>query len=94
MEQTSEAAGLKRRYTNHCVRATVVTKLKNAGYKDRAICKMTGHNNLQSLESHQKTSDKDLRGMSNALASTSYPPRTSAGLRRVALLNHSQTNTH
>ena len=51
MAQASEAAGLKRRYTNHCVRATVVTKLKNAGYEDRAICKMTGHKNLQSLAS-------------------------------------------
>ena len=57
MARTLEAAGLKRRYTNHCVRATVVTKLKNAGYKDRAICKMPGLKNLQSLASYQ-TSDK------------------------------------
>ena len=49
----------------------MVTKLKNAGYEDQAICKMTGHQNLQSLASYQKTSNKDLRGMPNALASTS-----------------------
>ena len=84
MARTPEAAGLKRHYTNHCVTATVATKLKNAGYENRAICKMTGHKNLQSLASYQKRAIGICTECPMLLPVRRHPPRTSAGLWRVA----------
>ena len=67
LPRISSAAGLSRRYTNHCLRATVVTKLKKAGLEDRKICRVTGHKNAQSLESYEQSSEKELRGISTIL---------------------------
>ena len=36
---------LSRRYTNHCIRVTMVTVLKEKGFSNFDICKYTGHKN-------------------------------------------------
>ena len=44
------------RYTNHCLRATSVGILKDSGFDYRAVCRLTGHKNPQSLESYCRSS--------------------------------------
>ena len=67
LPRISSAAVLSRLYTNHCLRVTVVTKLKKSGLEDRTICRVTGQKNAQSLESYEQSSEKDLRGISTIL---------------------------
>jgi integrase len=50
MKRISEAAGLSNVYTAHCVRATVVTELHDAGYSTETIAKVTGHKQAASVE--------------------------------------------
>ena len=57
----SKAAGLSRRYTNHCLRAT--THFEGAGINDQAICSVTGHKCDQSLDSYNKPGEKERRVM-------------------------------
>ena len=49
MPLLSVRANLAVRYTNHCVRATVVTDLKEAGFSNHEVCAITGHKNESSL---------------------------------------------
>ena len=37
-----KAAGQPAQYTNHCIRATSITNLKNLGFEDRAIMNLSG----------------------------------------------------
>ena len=50
MKTIGEAAGLSRQYTNHCVRATTITVLFNAGVEVQNIQSRTGHRSLQGLQ--------------------------------------------
>ena len=50
MTKLSKAAGLSQIYSNHCLRATVATRLSRAGVPDREIINVTGHKNEQSLK--------------------------------------------
>ena len=43
MRNLSKAAKLSQVYTNHCLRATTVRHLKEAGVEDRTMCKVSGH---------------------------------------------------
>lgn len=62
MRNLSEAAKLSTMYTNHCVRATTVTHLKEAGVEDRTICEVSGHKNPASLAAYDRvTPQKALR---------------------------------
>ena len=52
MSSISKKAELSRIYTNHCVRATCIGILDKAGFADRDICQVSGHNNESSLSSY------------------------------------------
>ena len=54
MPQVSVWANLSKTYTNHCVRATVVTDLMDAGFSPHEVCALTGHKNAQSLEHYDR----------------------------------------
>ena len=41
---------LSKVYTNHCIRASVITRLSRKGVEDRAIANLTNHRNLNSLK--------------------------------------------
>lgn len=43
---------LSRIYTTHCVRATCIRMLNKAGFANRDICKVSGHNNESTLSSY------------------------------------------
>ena len=67
LSRLSTAAGLSTRYTNHCLRATAITMLKKAGVDDRAVCRVTGHKNVKSLDSYNKPSDSEQRMMAKVI---------------------------
>jgi len=67
LSRLSKTAGLSRRYTNHCLRSTAITMLKKAGVDDRAVCRVTGHKNIKSLDSYNKPSDFEQRRMAKAI---------------------------
>ena len=54
MSRLSVKANLSKRYTNHCVRATVVTTLKDVGYDNHEICAITGHHSIASVQSYDR----------------------------------------
>jgi hypothetical protein len=61
MKTMSIEAGLSQVYTNHCLRATTSTVLAHAGFDTRNICSVTGHKNIQSLDSYVKEPTMDQR---------------------------------
>ena len=50
MKRISEKAKLKKIYTNHCLRVTVVSTLRDSGLQSNDIAAVTGHKNVQSVE--------------------------------------------
>ena len=54
MPLLSTRANLSKRYTNHCVRASVVTDLKDAGFSNYEVCAITGHKNESSIQSYDR----------------------------------------
>ena len=59
MSTWSEQFGLSQRYTNHCIRATVINVLGEAGVQDRYILTVTGQKSEQTLKHYQaRTSNK------------------------------------
>ena len=67
-QRISEAAELPTRYTNHCIRATCVTKMSHAGIQPNDIIQITGHRSTGSLKSYvQGSSDEQKIHISNIL---------------------------
>ena len=54
MPKLSCWAKLSQRYTNHCVRASVVTDLKDAGFSPNEVCAVTGHKDERSLQPYDR----------------------------------------
>ena len=67
MPRMSAEAGLSRRYTNHCIRAMVASTLSGAWVSNMGIMSVTGHRNVQSLNSYIKPSDSERRTISGIL---------------------------
>ena len=71
MKNLSIKAELSKIYTNHCIRATVITKLNEKGFEARDIMATTGHKSESSIRSYAtKCPEKKRREVSDALAST------------------------
>ena len=74
MSNISDVCNLSKRYTNHSIRATTVTTLRDIGMEPSDIIAVTGHRNVQSLEHYSRGPNSATRSvMSKALsvASTS-----------------------
>ena len=71
MKMISKAAKLNMLYTNHCVRATCITILDQAGYQARHIMSVSGHNSEASIRSYSRTSTEKRQEMSALLAAKS-----------------------
>ena len=56
MPKISKEAGLSQIYTAHCVRASTITSLHQAGVDAKQICAISKHKNEQSLNSYIKDS--------------------------------------
>jgi hypothetical protein len=67
--EISRDSGASRLYTNHCIKASTATILKQAGYQPQDIMAVTGHRNVASLNSYAKgPSMSDRANMSLELA--------------------------
>ena len=65
---TTTKVPLSRKYTNHCIRVTMVTILKEQGFSNVEICSMTGHKKPLSVERYnRKKRDSEIAEMSSAL---------------------------
>ncbi|PAA47531.1 hypothetical protein BOX15_Mlig018289g4 [Macrostomum lignano] len=58
MKKISTSAGLSKPYTAHCVRATVITELHDAGFNVETIAKVTGHKRGASVERYIRRGNK------------------------------------
>ena len=67
IERISERAGLSKKYTNHCVRATAVTILKENGVEDRKVCLVTGHKSEKSLEHYNRPTTSECSDLAQYL---------------------------
>uniref|UniRef100_A0A1X7SQE5 Tyr recombinase domain-containing protein n=1 Tax=Amphimedon queenslandica TaxID=400682 RepID=A0A1X7SQE5_AMPQE len=45
-------------YTNHCLRATSVSRMYNAGIPERMISEKSGHKSIEGLRAYERTSDE------------------------------------
>ncbi|XP_072022963.1 uncharacterized protein [Amphiura filiformis] len=70
MKDISLRAGTARSYTNHCLRATSVSSLQNAGFKDRDIMTVCGHHSETSIKHYARTTEDTKHKMSEAIAAT------------------------
>ena len=76
MKQLSKDAGLSTSYTNHCIRATVITNLDNAGFEARHIKAISGHKSDETIESYAvHCPDAKKREMSDALSEKMKPKK-------------------
>lgn len=48
-------AGVEKRYTPHCIRATTIQHLNDSGWEARHIMFLSGHRNESSLRSYSRT---------------------------------------
>lgn len=55
-------------YTNHCIRATAITTLRDAGVAPTDIINVTGHRSVQSIQHYSKPSGQLRKMMSNTLS--------------------------
>ena len=68
MPQISKHGGLSQRFTNHCVRATMITTLSHVGFEARHIMTISGHKNESSIRSYcSDTTAEQKRQMSDAI---------------------------
>lgn len=78
LPRISEVACLSKRYTNHCVRSTYITTLKDAGFKNDEVCVITGHKNERSIERYDRRKDERTLGkLSDTLADAPCSSSTS-----------------
>lgn len=69
MARLSNKLSLSKRYTNHCIRVTHITILKENGFNNTEIAANTGHKNPGSIERYsRKRRDSDFSSMSNTLS--------------------------
>ena len=69
MQNISEKAGLSVKYTNHCIRASTVTTLLEAGVDPTLIVHITKHKNVASLQHYvSDLSDKQKRETQDILS--------------------------
>ena len=74
MKRISEQAHLSTLYTNHCLRATTIVHLKEAGVEDRKICEISGHKNPASLTAYDRTSAERAVDLSAAIDTKRVAP--------------------
>ena len=78
MKTLSERAKLSRMYTNHCIQASVVTKLDTEGFEARHIMAVSSHKSEQSIKSYAaKCPENKRKEMFDALAQPFQDPLVS-----------------
>ena len=95
MKTISTKYELSQTYTNHCLRASVVTELERAGFAPTDICHATGHKSAESLKHYcDRPSTSKSEKMSSALHAylSGGVPSTSTPIAMNAVPRMSTTN--
>ncbi|XP_041475625.1 uncharacterized protein LOC121424096 [Lytechinus variegatus] len=69
MSVISKQAQCSKVYTNHCLRATAINKLDNAGFEARHIMAISGHRSENSIKHYSRVGESQKRRMSLTIAS-------------------------
>ncbi|XP_070205916.1 uncharacterized protein [Littorina saxatilis] len=79
MKDMAIKAGLtqNKRITNHSARKTMVQTLVNKQFAPKEIMQLTGHKNVQSINTYSKMSEETHKKMSTALAESQSTPQQS-----------------
>ena len=85
MKRISKEAGLSQSYTNHCIRATVITNLDDAGFEARHIKAVSGHKSDETIKNYAvRCPENKKREMSDALSnrlnSRKIPPTSTVSV--------------
>ena len=72
MKNISRKAGTKKTYTNHCVRATTVTDLYQAGVDTQQICAITKHCNESTLKHYMSAPSDEQKQHASTVLSTAF----------------------
>ena len=67
MSNLSTHLKLSRRYTNHCIRVTLVNTLRKEGFSRKEVALITGHKNENSVAIYERVDSSVFHRMSNAL---------------------------
>lgn len=85
MPRLSSEAKLSKRYTNHCIRVTAITVLKENGKSNEEIAQFSGHKNHQSVQRYcRKRRDQDREEVSAMLKAGFTDQTTSVSLGKYA----------
>jgi len=77
-------------YTSHCLRATAIQALNDAGFELRHIMYMSGHRNESSVRSYNREcSDKQKETLSKALSAVASPSNSDSCCNELVLSDHS-----
>jgi hypothetical protein len=88
MSTISRQAGLSKIYTNHCLRATSITKLDRNGFEARHIMRASGHKSESSIRSYSThLSEEQQRDMSDCLSKPFSNRKENATLNSTSVMN-------
>ena len=79
----------EKRFTNHSLRKTTMTKLRKSGANETQIMAITGHKNAQSLADYDTIDCQDHRQLSHVLAGGQYSKLASKLTSTTSLPQHS-----
>ena len=80
-------------YTNHSIRVTYITELKDQGFTNKEICNVTGHKKEQSVDNYDRRKrERTLSKMSRFAAQTENMESTSSPLIPVTTVEFSNSN--
>ena len=90
MVTISAKAGLPVVYTNHCIRATAITKLAHAGVQHNEIVSITGHKSVESLRQYvqapSQTKKQQMSAILHSKSEVAATPTVSAASHLPSLL--------
>ena len=72
MKLLSEKAKLSKKYTNHCIRATMITILGRSGFSTNEIKSVTKHKAASSLESYFRDMDTEGKMEANQVLASAF----------------------
>ena len=65
--ELSAKAGIDVHYTNHSLRATVITRMFNAGIPEKIIAENSGHKSVKALRCYERTSSEQQKEVSKVV---------------------------
>jgi hypothetical protein len=95
LSKAAKSAGIEGNITNHSIRKTCVSRLMDADIPTNYVDQLSGHKNLNSIDSYKTASRDHQRKMSNVLSrsSTSHRPNNSDSVLQTTPNSHCITIT-